>query len=330
MRLYKNIFHLSFWIVKIAIVFYFFQWPYREMDNFWGTSVFVILSHVLFFYGNYSLLFPRFFERRKYISYGVGLFYLIVLHYILLMWAWSLFKPFDWNAWSAHLDGATGATFIFLSISTGWKLLESWVDSIVKRVKLDKDLKLAELEFLKSQINPHFLFNVLGCINGLALVNSPDTSKAIRNLKELINSSIKMRTGKKVSLAEELSFLMSFISLHQIRYTVPVKLDFPIDDLDEYEIEPMLILPLIENAFKHGDLTETGEIDIQCKLEKGWFYFTISNQVPEMASEKLEGGIGDENVRKRLEYAYSNKHEINTSSENNRYVVHLKMKLKSE
>lgn len=330
MRLYKNIFHLSFWVVKIAIVFYFFQWPYRDMDNFWGTSVFVLITHVLFFYGNYSLLYPKLFEKRKFISYGIGLVYLIALHYIALMWAWSLFKPFDWNAWSAHLDGATGATFIFLSISTGWKLLESWVDSIVRRVKLDKDLKLAELEFLKSQINPHFLFNVLGCINGLALVNSPETSRAIRNLKELINSSIKMRTGKKVRLSEELSFLMSFIALHQIRYTVPVTLDFPVDDIDEYEIEPMLILPLIENAFKHGNLTESGEINIHCEIVKGWFCFSISNAIAEEIEIHQDGGIGDENVRKRLEYAYPNRHVISSSIEDKKYIVHLKMKLKNE
>lgn len=247
-----------------------------------------------------------------------------------LMWAWSSFNPMNWEVWVTHLDGVTGATFIFLSISLCWRLLEVWVKSVVERIQLDKDLKKAELEFLKSQINPHFLFNVLGCINGLAMIKSPHTAKAIKDLKELIHSSMLMRTGSKVKLSEEVSFLKSFIALHQIRYTVPVELDFSLDEYENHEIEPMLILPLIENAFKHGELSSKGKIEIKCFLDHGELNFLISNVIVGESSINENAGVGNMNIRKRLEFAYENRFSLNSKIEGNKYFVELKMQLNDE
>lgn len=297
------------------------------MEYFWLSSILVFLVHAGYFYGNYSLLYPKFFKKGRYGLYFISVLYLTFLHYIGLIWIWTNFSAFDAELWASKVAGATGASSIFFSISFGWNLIEGWVESIVKKVKLEKALKRAELDFLKSQINPHFLFNVLGCINGLALIKSAETATAINNLKELIKSSIVMKTGEQVPLNEEISFLTSFIHLHQIRYSVPVQLNLPIDNIREYTIEPMLILPLVENAFKHGNVSDSGDIKIVAKLKDSWLSVEVENKVLTAHENKEKGGIGDENVKKRLAFAYADCHSIEVENLPENYKVKMTLKL---
>jgi two-component system LytT family sensor kinase len=242
------------------------------------------------------------------------------------MWSWNHFSGFDLVKWIAKLDRAVGVSSIFFSISFTWRLLETWVLSLGEKLALEKDLKDTEYEFLKSQINPHFLFNVLGCINGLAMVKSDKTTGAIKNLKGLIGSAILMKTGEKVSLKDELSFLRSFINLHEIRYTVPIELSFA--EARHYEVEPMLFLPFIENAFKHGDLSETGLIKISCIVVDGILEFSVENNL--IKNVEIGSGIGDENVKKRLDYVYPDKHDLTVTISSQTYNVNLKISLENE
>lgn len=328
MKDYSKTYHLLFWILKIGIIFIFFQLPFYKQDLFWLTAATSIVAHIGFFYGNYSFLFVRFFDKRKYVLYSLLIILLSAFHCLFLVWTWNKFSSFDDLVLERTLEGAIGATSIFFSISFTWKLLEMWVQRIKNRLELEKELKNAEYEFLKSQINPHFLFNVLGCINGLALVNSDKTPEAIRNLRELISSASKMKTGKKVSLASELTFLESFIKLHEIRYTVPINLNFEIEDVELYVVEPMLFLPFIENAFKHGELTDIGFVDINCSVESNQLIFTVRNQLIENYESKP--GIGNLNVEKRLDYVYPNAYDLIIDTKDNCYSVCLKIDLKDE
>tara|TARA_B110000211_G_C14083111_1_gene555492 strand:- start:2838 stop:3572 length:735 start_codon:yes stop_codon:yes gene_type:complete len=244
------------------------------------------------------------------------------------MWSWNHFSPFDFKKWGNMLDGVLGASSFFFSVSFTWKLLETWVLRISERLALEKELKKTEYEFLKSQINPHFLFNVLGCINGLAMVKSDKTIDAIKNLRGLIGSAFLMKTGEKVSLKDELDFLRSFINLHEIRYTVPIELSFPTKSMEKYKVEPMLLLPFIENAFKHGDLTETGLIKIGCQVVDGVLVFSVENNL--IKNVEVRSGIVNLNVKKRLEFVYPDKHDLSITNSNETYNVNLKISIENE
>ena len=321
-------YHLIFWTIKLGIIFYFYQLPFIDNNYFWSTSLISLLAHLSYFYGNYSFLYPKFFAKKKYFIYLIGVLLFTLLHFVILIWSWNHFTNFHSINWIAKLNGVIGASTVFLSISFTWKLLETWVANITEKMALEKELKKTEYEFLKSQINPHFLFNVLGCINGLAIVKSDKTIDAISNLKGLIGSAFLMKTGEKVALRSELEFLRSFINLHEIRYTVLIELSFPDDRIDQYKIEPMLLLPFIENAFKHGDLTDTGCIKISFEITDDILNFSVENKLIENADNT--SGIGHENVRKRLNYVYADRHNLNIRKLESTYNVNLKISLKDE
>lgn len=320
-------YHLLFWIIKIGIVFYFFQLPFYNANYFWTTSIVAILAHVGYFYGNYLVLYPRYFDKGKYWIYSITAIILTIIHCVILIWSWNQFSAFHLIEWKNNFDGVVGASSIFFSVSFTWKLLEIWVLRINKKLELEKELKNAEYEFLTSQINPHFLFNVLGCISGLALVNSEKTVGAIKNLKNLIGSATQMNIEGKVTLASELAFLRSFINLHEIRYTVPIELSFQNTNIEKYEVEPMLFLPFIENSFKHGDLTETGMVRINCFVNDNLLIFSIENNLVNNSENESGIGLGNSNVEKRLAYVYPNAYKLTVEKTAKTYFVNLQIDL---
>lgn len=241
------------------------------------------------------------------------------------MCSWNRFV-FEFNF--QHFKGATGSSFIFFSVSFCWAFFEDLTRKIEVRNQLERQVMATEFNFIESQINPHFLFNVLGCISGLALIGSDDTNRAVKNLKQLISGASSMKTGQRIPLEDELEFIRSFIHLHQIRYAVPIEVDFPTEDFSHLKIEPMLLLPIVENVFKHGDVTERGAIKILCVVYESTFYFLLENKIDATTVGKPMGGIGDENVRKRLKLAYGDQATYQSVRDENSYKTELKIDLR--
>ncbi|WP_247649214.1 sensor histidine kinase [Lutibacter sp. B1] len=186
-------------------------------------------------------------------------------------------------------------------------------------------LKEQELKFLKMQIHPHFLFNTLNTIYGFALKQSKDTPEIILKLSNLLDYILYQVNKPKVSLKEEVTHIKEYIALEKIRFQDTLKVSFKANDIsEEKQIAPMLLIPFVENAFKHGNLIEGFlKVEIVIALDDDKLDFQIKNTV--LTNDELEGnkGIGLENIKKRLNLLYANNYKLDIEKNDNWFTVNL-------
>lgn len=201
----------------------------------------------------------------------------------------------------------------------------AWIFGFLKLVKdrylikqrtllLEKEKTEAELHALKSQLNPHFLFNTLNNIYSLSLINSPITSKSIAGLSEILDHVLYRCKGKSVPISTEIALLKNYIDLEKLRYDERLVVNFKHVIDEDLEIAPLILLSVVENAFKHGAGEDIGNpiIDMDLRLSKGNFSFIVSNSFVVSNEEVSKNGIGLENVRKQLALIYPKNHEFKT------------------
>tara|TARA_B100000497_G_C7684809_1_gene414838 strand:+ start:306 stop:1367 length:1062 start_codon:yes stop_codon:yes gene_type:complete len=188
----------------------------------------------------------------------------------------------------------------------------------------------SELRYLKAQTNPHFLFNTLNNIYALARKNSPNTSEAILHLSDILRFMLYECSSKRISIASEVKIIKDYIQLEKIRFNKKLRL------LDQYEMDnpsqlvaPMILLPLVENAFKHGvgNSRFESEIDIKLKLDQGNLNFSIRNTFEIDQGNKEFEGIGIANVRRQLELIYPDKHSFEISRDDGIFSIKMKINL---
>lgn len=199
------------------------------------------------------------------------------------------------------------------------------------------ELKVAstssELTLLKSQINPHFLFNSLNTVYGLALnEESPKTAHAVQQLSEMMRFMLHENTAEKIELKKEVEYLNNYIELQKLRLdqNQNIQLDIEIDDACEGEIAPMLLIPFVENAFKHGiSLKEPSWIKIRLSCADKKVHLNVHNSVHKRLDDPEMGksGIGQENVRKRLAILYPQKHLFQLYDAEDNYEANIKIDL---
>jgi sensor histidine kinase YesM len=191
----------------------------------------------------------------------------------------------------------------------------------------------SELTFLKSQINPHFLFNSLNTVYALALnEESPKTAHAVQQLSEMMRFMLHENTAEKIELRKEVEYLENFIELQKLRLdqNQNIQLDIEIDDACEGEIAPMLLIPFVENAFKHGiSLKEPSWIKIRLSCADKKVHLNVNNSVHKRLEDPEMGksGIGQENVRKRLAILYPEKHLFQLYEAEDNYGANIKIDL---
>jgi LytS/YehU family sensor histidine kinase len=181
----------------------------------------------------------------------------------------------------------------------------------------------AELHTLRSQINPHFYFNTLNNLYGLALENSPKTQEAILKLSSIMEYIIYDCRSLEVSLMREIKFIESYIELERLRYEENRIVEF-INNTSQtnLQIAPMLLIPFVENAFKHGSESSEGmgSILIKVYVENNRFFFEVKNKCN---TDIKEGGVGLENVQKRLILLYPQRHSLSLNNSNCEFEVKL-------
>lgn len=202
--------------------------------------------------------------------------------------------------------------------------------------QLEKEMLEANLKFLKSQINPHFLFNTLNNLYVLALNRAEKTPEVIYKLSELMSYMLYEGNRPEVPLEREIQYIQNYITLEKIRYGARLDVSFNVyDNVQDVHIAPLVILPFIENSFKHG---------VSNQLAGGWIRIDISRQDTVLAI-KVENsrvvketpsqpnpmsGIGLQNVRKRLDLIYANRYQLEIHDEEETYLVVLKLELDTE
>ncbi len=320
------------------------------------------------FYLNYYLIIPKILFRGKYWLYGIiciSLFVFIlklpdILHpskidfhkkpprfenrkppctdciafSLSILERKSHSKPFLPSP-NPKFDRNKGMIFPMLFSNMLLMYIISFVASITIRVsnrlrEIEKDRAEAQLNYLKSQVNPHFLYNTLNGIYALTLIKSDAAPKMVERLSKIMRYSLREAQQKKVLLNDELQYIMDYIELQRSRLTVKTKL-IVINSIPEtnLEIAPLLFIPFIENAFKYGVSTEEeSEIQVHFELDGDVIQMMVKNQKVNLQTEFIEkSGMGIENTKARLNLTYLGNHELFIAERENDFLVLLRIKL---
>ena len=329
--------HSIFWVVIYYFYAYFLGYgssntEYVNLFSSFLMPVTIFISYFLIYYliPNYLLT-----KRYKYfILYSVYTF-IISVYIIILSILYGLiysegYKEVDTEPLTKTLPFIILGVYFVVLIVVSLSLIMHNYNSIVKNESLNSkilnaqlELKEQELKFLKMQIHPHFLFNSLNTIYGFALKKADEAPEMILKLSNLLDYILYQIEKPSVLLQDEVNHLLDYVSLEKMRFhdTLEVKIEKKIEN-ENAQIAPMLLIPFVENAFKHGAIIK-GKLKVNMVLEtKGdELFFEIGNTSINEAN--VEKGIGLENIEKRLEMLYPNVHKIDIEESKNSFKVQL-------
>lgn len=337
MRSKKFIIHFLAWLVFMLYMYASSLIYYEErftIDFIILKQCTAVLVLLILFYLNYALLTPYFLIRsKKWALFFLGAILLIGLDVVLgkvhgYLMDMYLAEDIFYKRHVFDLNYNFMTPILFLFVSTGVRFGEAFYADRFKKTELEKQVSASELAMLKSQINPHFLFNTLNNIYALATKKSDDTPEAVLKLSEIMRYMLHDTSHDKVLLSSEVKFLKNYISLQQLRLPNEVQIQFEFDiPKQDYYIAPLLLIPFVENAFKHSDLThEKYPIRIRVFVENDVLEFFIENAIGFFEKDE-SSGIGIPNVRRRLDLLYKDTYDLKTSSDEQYYYVQLKIKL---
>lgn len=332
------ILHLLFWFAVWILFIYFFS--YNSNNNsypVWFSSFLLPITIITSYFWNYFLI-PKYLLTKKYFLFCLYGFYTIIISTYLILLTIIFSFIFLTKLNFTNLPPMSKNYFFILilvylvagSISFV-NILKNNIDTITKNKELENKIletqlimKEQELLFLKSQIHPHFLFNTLNTIYGFALNQSEQTPELILKLSNLLDYILYQVNKPLVSLNKELEHLIEYIELEKIRFQDTLEVELQIEQTPEnLQISPMLIIPLVENAFKHGStINEKLSVNIKLEFENQKLLFSIKNSFVEKSSNKIHG-IGIENLKKRLEMNYKNNYSLNFNKSDTWFCVDL-------
>lgn len=300
-----------------------------DLDEVAITIYYFILATI-----NNFVLIPR------YLSQGKQVRYLFLVLGVLILF--SLFDEtiLEWFMQrERHIDfSLRGAWYSFLRMGTiliifgSFKLIWDHQERMQRIGALEKERVESELKFLKSQINPHVMFNHLNNIYFYTLEKSDKAPQMILKLSEIMRYMLYEATEKYVPLEKELEYIHNYIELEKIRLEDRGEVQFEVKGApDDYAIAPLLLISFIENSFKHSMQTQDDDIWIRIgiTLEDGWLEFQAENNwsEPQQEDRPNQAGIGLQNVKKRLQLLYPNRHTLSISQSEGLFLIHLRIKL---
>ncbi len=333
--------HLLFW----GVVFVLFCPPplgmgafsvslFEPEENLWFFLYGFVLN-LLLFYGFVGIMLPRITQRRWFpwmiginVAWWAG-FVLLESGLDMQFAIWALKNPGDpepWTFWewlytNLTISGGVQLGANFYSFTAAW-----FKDRRVQR-DLEQEKLRAELKALKHQINPHFLFNVLNSLYGLAFQNDDEpTAEGIARLSQLMRYMLYDSNDAQVNLEKEIEYLENYISLQQLRLDETADIQFEVRGaISGKSIAPMLLIPLVENAFKYGiSRARDSYVHIRLEIKPDRMEFQVLNSMHDVNLTNGEvGGIGLENVRKRLILIYPEQHRFIHEQRNHSYFASL-------
>jgi two-component system LytT family sensor kinase len=335
-RNWQIFWHVVFWV---SIVSYFVLMAHNNGKiSLEGIIVLFVgygFINIGLFYLNFLYLIPKFLDKKKYKFYAVALLITVV---IVALGKYGLALPFKQyvlshdkgklESFGSYFIGAILINIFFLFLSAGLKFGVDWFLNERVQRDLENQRLSAELAFLKSQINPHFLFNSLNSIYSLAYQKSDTTPEAILKLSEIMRYMLYESNDNKVDLAKELQYLQNYIDLQKIRFGNKAFVDFKINgEVGSQKIVPLLLIAFIENAFKHGVANDpSSPIRLLINMDNTQLHFYMENKKHSLNRDP-EGGIGLNNVKRRLDLLYPGKYSLTIQDETNTYTCELSLVL---
>jgi len=331
--------HLSFWCVYVS--FFLYQMTSRRGREFVWDRVLVTAAIQVSFamvaaYINYFTFLPRFLKHRKPWRY---------LAEFILPFAAIMFLRLTLERY--FIDGFSGAeewlyttrfivqvctTNLFIVIFVAMlRFAVEWMDLEARKKEVENEKLIAELNFLKAQINPHFLFNTLNNLYYLAYSKSENTTEVIAKLSQMMRYMIYESNHAKVLLTKEIEYMMNYISLERLRLNDQIPIKFEVTgNVDNVWITPLIFITFLENAFKHGvnNSNPKAWVNISIQLRGSECIYTVENSKTSDSKDMAEkSGIGLRNVKRRLELSYPEKYSLEALDANESYSVKLNLTL---
>ncbi len=375
--------HIAFWVVWSLIFFLFFHLPLRAIHGWnlnnansgirefgawwllkmWVVNVMlaVVVPQMLFTYTLFYYILPRYFyQKRKFfvragvVTLFVGIYLIVsgyfmelirLVHYIIGRKEDSTQWTFN-NLFFVALRNALTSLPIVLGLALLIRSLKRWwLKEKEARYMAEEKIK-AELQLLKAQVHPHFLFNTLNNIYFFTLTGSSKAPEMIKKLSDLLHYILNECNQPWVPLEKEIKMIKDYIALEKIRYgeqmdlsvELPESLDLGGGPSSGWYVAPLLLIPFVENSFKHGasKMLKQPHIKLRISIENSTLHFFIANDKP-LENEgkslynhfsKPSGQIGLKNVKKRLQLVYPDQHELNIISEPQNFTVYLNIRLR--
>lgn len=294
-----------------------------------------VLFFVIIIYVNVKYLFPMYLQSN---NFGIHLLYLVIASAIL-----TPIKSFILFQLSSDVAGqhyvlnnqltTFFSTFLVGSGSSIYSAMMDWLKGQNQKQELRNETLQSELKFLKSQINPHFLFNTLNSLYALTLKKSDLAPEIVLRLSEMMRYMLYECNEKQVPLEKEVNYLMNYLELEKLRHGAKLDVNLKVAGSMNYQkIAPLMFIPFVENSFKHGvsHHIAKGFVNINISADDQLLDMTIENsKTPTMPSTSLKksGGIGLANIKRRLELLYPDQYQLNISEQPNTYSVNLKINL---
>ncbi|MES2266782.1 MAG: histidine kinase [Bacteroidota bacterium] len=323
--------HLS--IIAFCIVVLYYSPPdYVEPFETYNRLV-IFFQIILLAYSNMYFFVPKFLFKKKYLSYGVFVLSGIILSFYIHEFFACYFKP---DSLPYQDDSINFFTFSFIILmlivaSAAIKLFQQWISD----AQLIFDLKLAktdaELEQLKNQINPHFLFNMLNNANVLIEDDPKKASQVLIKLSDLLRYQLYDSSRDKVLLTSEIHFLEDFLNLEKVRRDNFNFLISKEGELSGVQVPPLLFISFVENAVKHNnDSAKSSYLNLYFNVSRDELFFKCVNSKPAVKAVNKSGGLGLANIKRRLELLFPSSHTLQIEDNPETYCVTLFINLKNE
>lgn len=332
----RIVYHGLIWLSYIMVLLFL-----DSHEAHFGVILRNTLIHVFFLmlivYTNYFYLIPQYLSKKRFLSYIVLLLFTaaVVMPIELLCLYWNISGNDNIEAQLELLKKQSGHfVFLFatLVVSTILKIIKEWLLQQAVQKELENKHLQSELSFLKSQINPHFLFNTLNSIYALTLKKSDKAPEIVLRLSEMMRYMLYQSNEKKVPLELEIKYIQNYLALEKTRYGDKARIEFEYagDPPTNYQVAPLLFITFLENSFKHGLSQSITQGFVECLLyvEDNNLDFTIQNsKTSERDEGYFQGGIGLTNVKRRLDLIYHGKYELDIEETDDIYLVSLKINL---
>jgi two-component system LytT family sensor kinase len=327
LKRYKWSSDILFWTIVL------FLFTFREGAfhfDFFLTQAISVFFYILLIYFNLYYLIPVYLTEKRFWLYCLLLILAVLL--LIPIKILILYLRFSGNEAAQQTilnDQETTfiAAFTITGGSTIFKIISDWAKHQREKKELEKQTMQSELRFLKSQINPHFLFNTLNNLYALTLKKSEKAPEIVLKLSEMMRYMLYECNEKYVPLSKEVAYMQNYIELEKLRQGKGADMSFEIHgEIRDQKITPLLLIPFIENSFKHGvkNTLQDGFVHITMIVEEQFLQFEVINSKPALAPKNehnKSGGIGLVNVQRRLNLIYPDKYELQVNNTPNTYQI---------
>ncbi len=312
-------YHLFAWFIFWAVpLMVNFQILFSDIKWMWVSNISIlIISSAWISYFNYYF-FIHYFDKKKYEIYAIGMFVVLLLSFLIIP---NVISPIPFKEINIEQDKVPPYAIVALTLSTLFRFARKGIQKDAEFKEATQKRTEMELKLLQMQLQPHFLFNCLNNLYAFNLFNHTKANEMILQLADLLRYQLEIGKREKISLIEEISFAENYIALEKIRlYNCDIEIKKE-GNFKGFQITPLLLLPLIENAFKHSQDIKKQFVSFSFQIQNNIFLFRCENSIGQENTKKNSNKIGLENVKKRLEILYKNQHTFEISQKENTFLV---------